>query len=136
MLRLGKMLAVQSCIDSAMACGQYATVTNLLQAADANGILAYAAERRNDDPDDLLCSELEFLVHFLGMELTPRPQLSARLAALSSAVERIRLAGASETRQPFAGHWPWISAYLDNIEIWLSGPDAAAFAGGLFPDNN
>ncbi|MBQ6247769.1 MAG: hypothetical protein IJK04_12940, partial [Kiritimatiellae bacterium] len=123
----GKMLVAFTCLDASVSSGLHesheAAMAELRHGSDPS-LLAMSEQRLQDDPNDLFGATAALFYHFRRCDPSVLSNAVDRIAVLSNAVERVRTIGASETRSPFADHWPWISVFLDNVRIWLSGTNA------------
>lgn len=98
-------------------------------------MLANAQQRLADEPSDLLGATMSLFYHFKRCNPLTHSNAVDRIAVLSNEVERVLLIGSTETRPPFVEHWPWMSVYLGNVQIWLSGTNAPAFEAALHYDD-
>lgn len=98
-------------------------------------MLAVAQQRLVSSSNDLFGATTSLFYHFKRCDPSTMSNAVDRIAALSNEVERVLRVGAAETRSPFAEHWPWMSTYLANVQIWLSGTNAPAFESALHYDD-
>ena len=98
-------------------------------------MLAVAQQRLVSSSNDLFGATTSLFYHFKRCDPSTMSNAVDRIAALSNEVERVLRVGAAETRSPFAEHWPWMSVYLGNVQVWLSGTNAPAFESALHYDD-
>ena len=103
---------------------------NFRSRSDAE-VLSESQSRLNENPADLYGATEALYYHIKRCDPSVVSNTTDRIAVLSNAVERVVRLGASETRSPFADHWPWMSVYLDNVLIWLSGTNSVPFEEAL-----
>lgn len=128
---LGKMLIAYLVHAAGTTVDEEDEVWTFFRTHSDSELLSEAQRRLAADSNDLVGSAFDLFVRFRGCDPSVLSNAVDRIAALSNAVERIRTIGASEMRSPFAEHWPWMSVYLDNVRIWLSGTNAIPFEESL-----
>lgn len=107
---------------------------SLLGQSDAQ-LLSDAQRRLAEAPGDLFGATLSLLYHYKRCDPIAHSNATERIAILSNEVERVIQIGSTETRFPFSEQWPWMSAYLENVQIWLSCTNAPSFEAALHYDD-
>ena len=130
-IRFGKMLCVYILFSASKTeTGSSSAWDGFRSRSDAD-VLSESQRRLDENPTDLYGATEALYYHVKRCNPSVLSNATDRIVVLSNAVERVVRLGSLETRPPFADHWPWMSVYLDNVLIWLSGTNSVPFEEAL-----